>query len=52
MAVTVEMKSGERTQAFFNDSCFGNEVDFIGRERTTGQFLYLKFTDIKELDFQ
>lgn len=52
MFVTVEMKSGESTQAFFVDSCFGNEVDFIGRERSTGQYLYLKFTDIKELDFQ
>jgi hypothetical protein len=52
MAVTVEMKSGERTQAFFVDSCFGNEVDFIGRERSTGQYLYLRFTDITELVFQ
>ncbi|MDQ6799525.1 MAG: carboxypeptidase-like regulatory domain-containing protein [Acidobacteriota bacterium] len=52
MFVTVELKSGERTQAFFNDSCFGNEVDFIGRERSTGQYLYLRFTDIAELDFQ
>lgn len=52
MAVTVEMKNGERTQAFFNDSCFGTEVDFIGREKSTGQYLYLKFTDIAELDFQ
>ena len=52
MAVTVEVKSGERSQAFFNDSCFGNEVDFIGRERSTGQYLYLKFTDIAQLDFQ
>jgi len=52
MFVTVEMKSGEKTQAFFNDSCFGTEVDFIGRERSTGQYLYLRFTDIAELDFQ
>ena len=52
MAVNVEMKNGEKTKAFFNDSCFGNEVDFIGRERSSGQFLYLKFTDIAELDFQ
>jgi hypothetical protein len=52
MAVTVEMKTGERTQALFNDSCFGTEVDFIGRERSTGQYLYLKFTNIAEIDFQ
>jgi len=52
MAVNVEMKSGEKTRAFFNDSCFGTEVDFIGRERSTGQYLYLRFIDIAELDFQ
>jgi hypothetical protein len=52
MAVNIEMKSGEKTRAFFADSCFGNEVDFIGRERSTGQYLYLKFIDIAELDFQ
>jgi hypothetical protein len=52
MAIDVEMKSGEKTKAFFNDSCFANEVDFVGRERSTGQYLYLRFIDIAELDFQ
>lgn len=52
MTVTVEMKSGERTEVYFVDSCFGNEVDFIGRERSTGQYLYLNFTRIAEIDFQ
>ncbi len=51
MIVNVEMKSGERTAAYFNDSCFGNEVDFIGRERSSGQYLYFNFANIAEIDF-
>lgn len=49
--VNVEMKSGEKTAVYFNDACLGNEVDFIGRERTTGLWQYLRFTDIAEIDF-
>ncbi len=51
MTLTVEMKSGEKTPVYFNDSCFGNEVDFIGRERSTGQYLYINFVNIAEIDF-
>lgn len=47
----VEMKSGEKTAVYFNDSCFGNEVDFLGRERSTGNFRYFRFADIAEIDF-
>jgi hypothetical protein len=49
--VNVEMKSGEKTAAYFNDSCYGYEVDFFGRERSTGTFLYDHFKDITEIDF-
>lgn len=51
MTANVEMKSGEKTQVYFNDSCFGNEVDFIGRERSTGQWMYINFANIAEIDF-
>jgi len=51
MTLNVEMKSGEKTAVYFNDACFGNEVDFIGRERSTGLWQYLRFTDIAEIDF-
>jgi hypothetical protein len=51
MTANVEMKSGEKTQVFFNDSCAGNEVDFLGRERSTGQWGYYNFTNIAEIDF-
>ena len=52
LSANVEMKSGEKMQVYFNDSCFGSEVDFIGRERSTGQYVYTKFVDIAEIDFQ
>lgn len=51
LMVNVEMKSGEKTAAYFNDACLGNEVDFIGREPSTGNWQYLRFTDIAEIDF-
>jgi len=51
MTLNVEMKSGEKSQVYFNDSCFGNEVDFIGRERSTGQYQYFNFANIAEIDF-
>lgn len=52
MTLNVEMKSGEKTQVYFNDSCFGNEVDFLGRERSTGLYVYYNFTNITEILFQ
>lgn len=52
MTVNVKMKSGETTQVYFNDSCFGSEVDFIGRERSTGQYQYFNFANIAQIDFQ
>jgi hypothetical protein len=51
MRATVELKSGQSSQVYFNDSCFGTEVDFLGRERSTGTYAYFKFTDIAEIDF-
>ncbi|HJT15945.1 MAG TPA: carboxypeptidase-like regulatory domain-containing protein [Thermoanaerobaculia bacterium] len=52
LTVNVQMKSGEQSAVYFNDSCFGSEVDFIGRERSTGQWMYLNFANIAEIDFQ
>jgi hypothetical protein len=52
LSANVEMKSGEKLQVYFSDSCFDTEVDFIGRERSTGNYQYLKFVDIAEIDFQ
>ena len=51
MKVNVELKSGEKTALYFNDSCFGNEVDFLGRDRVTGEYQYFNFANIAEIDF-
>jgi len=52
LMVNVEMKSGDKFTAYFHDSCYEAEIDFIGRERSTGQYVYLDFTTIAEIDFQ
>ena len=52
ITATMQMKTGETMQVYFNDSCYDDELDFIGRERVTGTWYYLKFDDIAEIDFQ
>jgi hypothetical protein len=51
MSVDVEMKSGEATHVYFNDSCFGNEVDFVSRDRSNGQFVFYNFAKVSEIVF-
>jgi len=51
LSANVEMKSGEKMQVYFTDSCGDSEVDFIGRERSTGVYQYMNFKDIAEIDF-
>ncbi len=51
MSANVEMKSGDKFKVYFKDSCSGAEVDFVGREKATGQYQYFRFTDIAEIDF-
>lgn len=51
MKATLELKTGETFPIYFNDSCLGNEVDFLGRDKATGVYQYFRFTDIKEVDF-
>jgi len=46
------MKSGEKMQVYFNESCVGSELDFLGRERSTGLYNFSKFDDIAEIEFQ
>ncbi|HEX6160817.1 MAG TPA: carboxypeptidase-like regulatory domain-containing protein, partial [Thermoanaerobaculia bacterium] len=36
---SLELKTGETSDVFFVDSCPGYEVDFIGRDHSTGQFV-------------
>ena len=52
VTASLQLKSGATMQVYFNDSCYENELDFIGRERVTGTWYYFKFDDIAEIDFQ
>jgi len=45
------LKSGQKSQVYMIDSCYDSELDFIGRERSTGQWMYLNFNNIAEIDF-
>jgi len=56
--IDIEMKTGERFPVNFADSCFGNEVDFMGREVSTGTWIYARWydqngnaPDLAEVDF-
>jgi hypothetical protein len=51
LTVNVEMKNGDKAQVFFTDSCFGYDVVLSGRERESGSFLYLKFSEIASAEF-
>lgn len=51
LSANVEMKSGAKMVVYFKDNCSGNEVDFVGREKSTGRFQYFRFTDINEIVF-
>jgi len=51
MKAQLELKTGASFPVYFNDSCFGNEVDFLGREKSSGQYQYFRFADIAEIDF-
>jgi len=52
LSINVEMKSGEKMLVYFTDNCGDTEVDFIGRERSTGVYVYTNFVNIAEIDFQ
>jgi hypothetical protein len=51
LGVTAELKNGEKSALFFSDSCFGYDVNLVGRERESAGFVYLKFTQIAEVVF-
>ncbi|MEA2165218.1 MAG: hypothetical protein QOK37_3345 [Thermoanaerobaculia bacterium] len=51
LSAHIEMKNGDKLLVYFKDTCSGNEVDFIGREKSTGRYAYFNFTNIAEIDF-
>jgi hypothetical protein len=51
LSANVEMKTAGNFRVYFKDNCSGNEVYFVGREKSTGHYQYYRFTDINEIDF-
>lgn len=51
LTANAEFKGSPASAVFFKDSCHFTEVDFGGREKSTGTFRWVKFTDIAEIDF-
>ena len=51
MTANAVFKSGVATPVFFKDSCHLTEIDFGGREKSTGLYRWVKFTDVAEIDF-
>lgn len=50
MSMQAVFKNGTTSTVYFVDSCFGNEVDVLGREHSTGQFVYFNLTNVAEVD--
>lgn len=51
LAVDVKMKSGESAKVTFTDSCFGYDIDFVGRDHDSAQYVYFNFKDIAQIVF-
>ncbi len=51
LQLNIELKSGETETVNFVDSCFGNEVDFVGRDHVSGDFSYYNFAKVAEIIF-
>ena len=51
LAVDVKMKSGETARVTFADSCFGYDIDFVGRDHESAQYVYFNFKDIALITF-
>lgn len=49
MSMQVVYKSGQTQTVYLADSCFGNEVDVLGREHNSGQFVYFNLTNVAEV---
>jgi hypothetical protein len=49
MSMQVTFKDGRTQTVYLTDSCFGNEVDVLGRVHSTGQFAYFNLTNVAEI---
>ena len=51
LKIDLELKSGERIPVYLIDSCVGYQMEFLGRDHTTAEWRYVKFTDVAEIVF-
>jgi hypothetical protein len=51
LQVTLKLKDGSTKPATFDDSCIGATIDFVGRNRNTGEWEFIHFTNITSIDF-
>ena len=51
LAVDVKMKSGDAAKVTFADSCFGYDIDFVGRDHDSAQYVYFNFKDVALITF-
>lgn len=49
MSMQVVFKNGQTSTVYLTDSCFGNEVDVLARNHTTGQFVYFNLVNVAEV---
>jgi hypothetical protein len=49
MSMQVTFKNGSTQTVYLTDSCFGNEVDVLGRNHATGQFVYFNLANVAEV---
>jgi hypothetical protein len=51
LAIDVKMKSGDSAKVTFADSCFGYDIDFVGRDHESAQYVYFNFKDVALITF-
>jgi hypothetical protein len=51
LQVTLKLKDNSTKLATFDDACIGATIDFVGRNRTSGEWEFIHFTNISTIDF-
>lgn len=49
--INAVLRTGESLPLYFTDSCLGYSIDFIGRDHVSGDYAYMKFSDVAEIIF-
>jgi hypothetical protein len=49
MSLQIAFRDGHTSTVYLTDSCFGNEVDVLGRSHTSGAFAYFNLANVAEI---